>query len=80
MRGVPRGVAAAVPVVMTDLGAAGVAAGPVVAGVIRLVGKVRGAVVLSAGEDVVLVGLVVSTLDALAVLVERGFERDRLVV
>src|SRR5580704_8780491 len=70
MGGVPRRVAGAGAVGMADLGGAGAAAGPVVAGMVGAV-RVGTAVGLRAGQHVVRIGGVAGPVDKLALLVER---------
>ena len=57
---------------MPHLGAAFAAAGPVVAGVVRVVREIGRSVGHGAGEDIVFVRLIASRVDAVAVLIESG--------
>lgn len=77
MGGVPRGIAAAVPVMVSDLGAAFARAGPIAARVVRCVsGKIGCAVSHRAGQNVMLVALVITPHHAIAVLVQGGSQDD----
>ena len=60
------------PIVVTYLRASITAARPIVAGVVLIVREVSHAVVLASGQNVVLIGLVVPTLDPITVLVQGG--------
>ena len=74
MGGTPRGVAAAMPVMVSDLGAAFARlAGPVAARVvIRVAREIVRAVVHRTGQNVVPVGFVAAPVHAFAVLVQGG--------
>src|SRR5262245_24865674 len=72
VRGIPRGVAAAVAVVVAYLSAPLGIARPVVAGVIHLVGGIGGPVFLGPRQHVVLIGVVTTALHKVAMFVESG--------
>src|SRR3990172_2591760 len=77
MRGVPRRVAAAMPVMMSDLRATVAGAGPVAARMVFRVGREIGRTVFHrAGENIVLVGGVTAPFHAVAVFVQSGSQDD----
>src|SRR4029434_5504935 len=72
VRGIPRGVAAAVAVVVANLSAPLVIARPVVACVIHLVGGIGGPVFLGPRQHVVLIWAVTPALHEVAIFVSGG--------
>ena len=72
MGGIPGRVAAAMTVMVSDLGAAFVRAGPIATGMIALFpGEIGGAVGFRAGQNIVYVGLVAAAIDAFTIFVKR---------
>jgi hypothetical protein len=74
MGGAPRRIATPMTIMVTYLRTAFATASPVVASVILIVREVRGAVVLGASQDVVLIGFIITAFDAISGLVERSLE------
>src|SRR5262245_56010796 len=72
VRGIPRGVAAAVAVVVAHLRAPLVIARPVVTCVIHLVGGIGGPVCLGPRQHVVLIGAITTALHEVAIFVSGG--------
>ena len=67
-------------IMMTYLCTTFATAGPVTAGVVPVIGKIRGAVILGSGQDIVLVGFVIATFDTVTRLVECCLQRDGHIV